>query len=451
MKTGIRHVPAVIIFCLCTNLASPLGAQAVTIMAVRAALESAIAELRSTLDQTTHDFIGLGNSVQANAQSVLADIDRIFGDRLDQTFDHLEGFELRLVEDAQGLTSLVHQSASLLAAEAGDEARRTLIDADILAYNTSFSLPCRTSRPRVIATSPDRITVSRDTPVVSLRGNFLNQGVNMTAKIDDKDVRIIERHDTSIRVEIPRSHVQEIVDDELISSLVIDGLKVVERSLGLLGCSEREREAQPLRAAIILEPPVHYAVIGTLVTTHLVSTEVPEAPQSFANTGSDKCDDHYRVDRQWCISGEGTVDRAEVQVHSKNCRSSYEGWVPSGDKCVLVRGTVGGCGAIRGPFRTWLGCKGRGWLRYSITLVKRVDERVEAGVSEVSKVGDTGERSFSFAFPRGQRNPQFLYEVAVEKRQGNRVLERAALSHANPVFGTISSRATNGTLSVEVQ
>lgn len=236
-------------------------------------------------------------------------------------------------------------------------------------------------------------------------------------------------------------------------SVAVAGLTSITRSISFFGLSCRERSAAQgaVLAAVVIEPQVTHSLTGRLVATHLVTRETTEPPQNFSGLGSDKCDDGFRVDRQWCVPDEGAVTtRAEVRVNSANCRSGFEGVVPSGPRCVLARGVIGGCGADRGPFNVWLGCKGRGWLDYDITLSKSVQTREEAGRADVRAEPSVAQRSWSFPFPAGSEAPEHTYEVTIARTKVSRVLETPVLTHANPNSGPFASRVASGTLAVEI-
>lgn len=180
----------------------PAWAQALTVLAAKSALEGAIAELRKALADTTNDLRSLGNSLQANAQNVVLDVDRTLGSKINLTFDRLDATELRLMEDVQALTKQVQTATSQIVSKAGDEARKTIVEADIAAYNASYSLPCRSAPPRVVASFPARLTARRSAAVLRLKGNFLRQG-NVSITVNDRPARVVERLDTSLTIELP--------------------------------------------------------------------------------------------------------------------------------------------------------------------------------------------------------------------------------------------------------
>ncbi|MCB1897067.1 MAG: hypothetical protein H6945_08650 [Zoogloeaceae bacterium] len=434
-----------------------VSAEPLTILAIKGTLEGVIESFRQAMHEGTEDIQSIGNSLQSSAQNVLADIDRLLGKKLEYTVDKLEGAELRLVEDAQELTRSIQLATEQIIAKGGEETRTTIVEADILAYNTSYSLPCRDSRPRVVASFPSALQVGQDVPKLTLKGNFLRQGDNLKVLVNDVEARVIERLDSAISVEIPKAVLQTAIRDDVIVSVKVENLEEIGRSLwlwGLLGCHENTHKVSSSPIGLtVLEPPFHYELAGSTHVEYTAFREAAEPAQSFANTGSDRCDDNYRVDRQWCISGAGSLVRADVSVTSANCHSAFEGTVPSGNRCVLARGKVGGCGADRGPFNTWLGCKGRGWLKYNITLVRREPYQTSTSPVQVSRNGVPGELSFTFdmATPPGLHQPKERYSVQIKKMKGSKLVESLAISHANPNVGQVASRVNGGVLAVEIR
>lgn len=437
-------------------LSTSSQADPLTVLAVKGALEESIQSMREALASTTHDIQSIGNSLQANAQNVILDIDRSLGSKLEYTFSRLDASELRLMEDAQALTEKMRLATNSILTNTGEEARKTIVEADIAAYNASYSLPCRDAKPRIVASFPARLIAGRDSPKMTLRGNFLKQGPEPIVTINNIESRILERLDTALSIEIPQSIIDSAPDGELFISAKVENLEELDRTpilWGVLGCwtSKKPVTAKPI-ALTILEQGIRYKISGSATIEYTSYREAPEPTQKFRNTGSSKCDDSYRVDKQWCILGPGTVVRADISVLGANCSSAFEGTTASGDRCILAQGKVAGCGANRGPFNTWLGCKGRGWLNYDITLIRKEPYQEMTDAALLSKEGKPFESSFSFDMPAslGYANPIPRYTVQVEKLKGKTLIESYSISHANPNAGPVTSRVSQGVISIEI-
>jgi len=437
---------------MCFSVSS--WAQALTVLAAKSALEGAISELRNALADTTNDLRSLGSSLQANAQNVVLDLDRTLGSKINLTFDRLDATELRLMEDVQALTKQVQAATSQIVSKAVDEARKTIVEADIAAYNASYSLPCRSAPPRVVASFPARLTARRSVATLQLKGNFLRQG-NISVTVNDRPARVVERLDTSLTVELPLELINAVKDDEVIASATVSGLERIERSprlWGLLGCGQSRSvvSEKPIGLSII-EPPYFLSLAGALRYEYTATRDVVEPEQQFSRMGSDRCDDNSRADEPWCISS-GTLANVQVREIGANCSSGWEGTVPSGDRCVLARGKVAGCGAYRHPItKTWLGCKGRGWLNYKIQLTRREAFQTATADSQVSRIGAAGTWSFAIDMPNpaGLTSPLARYNLMVSLMQGRKVISTYAITHANPNVGPISSRVNGGVLAIE--
>jgi hypothetical protein len=415
-------------------------------------LSRAIDDFKSALAQAGDESRSLGNSLQANAQNVLADLNNALKDRMNQAITALDAQERRLAEDAEALTRQLRLATQAIVAQAGDETRRTIVEADILAYNTAYSLPCRDQKPRIVAAFPGQVIVAQSEPILTLRGNYLDQGRTILASIGNRPVEIVERLATSIRIRLPDEVAPATLDAPQTVSVRLQGLETRDRTLwfGLI-CRERETAAPEMIAALTLMPQITHEIRAILRTTHLVEREITENRPQFSRTGSDRCDDNFPVVEQYRTSIPGAIrTRANVSVVSANCGSGIQSVNPSGPNAVVVNGRVQGCGAERGPFNTWLGCRGRGWLQYNISLVVTTQERVVAGIQDYAVEPSVADRSWVFAFPTASRDPNFEYEVTVTRMQGRLELGRWTLSGANPNAGPFKSRIADGSLAVEL-
>jgi hypothetical protein len=407
------------------------------------------------MDEATSDIKSVGNSLQANVQNVISDIDRSLGNKLNLTFDKLDAQERRLAEDAERLVALTREATDELTKKNFERAHSLVIDADMLAYNASYSLPCRTLKPRVLEVLPTTISSDSEAPLIKVRGNFLMQGKNLVVKIGKTQAAVTQRTDNEIMFEVPKSVLNTATTQQQSISATIEGLASFERRLRL-GVFCRERSvALPVAPSVsfLIDPPVIYAVKGRMRTSHMVDKEVPDLEGRFDRTGSDHCDDSFAVDQNLClVPGEGTFTRVDISNQTTGGSSNIGPVTPSGDRCVFIGGQVRGKGARREPiFHTWLECYGRGWVGYNYKLWKRVRLRDTAQIIDVEKVGIPDETSFSFVFPSATSEPGYEYDITVEKRRGDRVLERRSLSSANPVAQTWNSRVVEGMLAIEVQ
>ena len=427
---------------------------ALTVGAVQSALVEALNGMRAALNEATYDAKSVGNSYQANAQNVLSDLNTVLGSKLTYTFDRLNDQEKSLAQSAERLVAITKEATDELTKKNFQRARTLMVEGDIVAYNTSYSLPCRTATPRVMLVEPVEIDADAENPIIHLRGNFLLQGKDLSVQIGKQAAKIAQRTDTEIAFEVPRSTLDAAKQKQTSVSGSINGLVSLNRKIRfILGCSEK---AVPLPGAptvqFLINPPISYRVSGTLVTTHLVDKVVADLTGKFSRTGNNQCDDSFSVDQNFCLVDKtGTFHHIDITNQSANCSSSIGPVNPSGDRCVFVGGHVAGCGANRGLFNTWLGCKGRGWVSYDYQLWRKDRIREEASRSAISKEGIVGETVFSFAFPGAVSEPQYNFSLTVEKIRGDKILERKTLSDAAPTSGTWQASVKDGAISVVVQ
>lgn len=195
-----------------------------TIGAVRQGLNETLVGIQNATVTAGSEGRALGNSLQANVQNVIADIDSRFAKRLDYTLERLDGAERQFATDARDLIFRSRAAAKALVGTIGDESRRTIGEADIAAYNTSYSLPCRTQSPRVVYWMPTKAVAKGEEIVVSIHGNFLNFGSNAKILVDGKPSTTVTRNDRVISVKLPREVIQKVTDTSSVS-ILISGLQ----------------------------------------------------------------------------------------------------------------------------------------------------------------------------------------------------------------------------------
>ncbi|ACM31110.1 hypothetical protein [Rhizobium rhizogenes] len=420
-------------------------------------LTQAIGDMRSALNEATNDAKSVGNSYQANAQNVLTDIDKMFGKNLNLAFDKMTDQQRQLVQNGERLVALTKEATDELTKKNFDRARSLMIEGDIVAYDTSYSLPCRTTKPRVMQVEPVEISADDEAPVIHVRGNFLLQGKGLKVSFAKTEAQVLQRTDTEISFAVPQSVLDDAKGKQIAISATLDGLTTITRKIRfVLGCSEKSRSLETAPSVqFLINPPITFHVQGTLTTSHLVDTVLPDLKGQFSNTGNGHCDDSYSVDQNYClIDKNGGFDHVDISNPSANCGSSIGPINPSGDHCVFVGGHVQGCGAIRGPFNVWAGCKGRGWVKYDYQLYRKDRVMTEAGHSDIEKEGIPGETLFSFPFPTAagkKEEMQFTFNVIVQKMRGDKVLEQGTLSQAQATHGTWQANVKDGQFSLTLQ
>lgn len=342
-----------------------------TIASIRQGLNETLVGVQGATVTAGSEGRALGNSLQANVQNVIADIDARFAERLDYTFEKLDGAERQFATDARDLIFRTQAAAKALTGAIGDESRRTIGEADIAAYNTSYSLPCRTQTPRVVYWTPTRTVAKGEEILVSIHGNFLNFGNSAKVLIDGKSTTSFTRNDRVISVKIPRELIQKVSDTSSIA-ISISSLekRVIEPRFmnWLFGCGERLEPTADSSVTVGLVPRFHYRIDSEVWATYKEWSAAFVHQQDRFNRRSDNCDHDENVSFTACVPAEGMkAIEGRYSVNSKSGPSSFGPATVSGGNCVLFNGRMKGSG-----YNWVLGvrnCRGSAWLDANWELV----------------------------------------------------------------------------------
>lgn len=462
MKRIHRCIPVVVAAVALLVASSPPAHAAVpallTVGMVRQALLDSIQSLDSAMQGAAQSTKAIGNSLEANARGVVADIDRRLGDRLDQTFDRLDDSEKRFMEDAQALVGQVDTAAHSLVTDTEGSARRVLGDADILAYNTLYSLPCRDQVPRVVYTTPEVVYEGYTLPEVVVHGNFLDLGAEPKVEVDGQAARVVARAANQVRVALPAKVANGVASGHSVGVRFRGTSRL--RSCYLFGLIPwtREHADRDLAASVLLQPKTTVKVAATLVP---VVSQRETASWAFGdNRGTgDNCDEHFDAAMTYCIPegwGGRLVPGAEHSapgVASKNCDSDIEGVDVVGDRCVRVRAHVGGCGYDQLLFVR--NCRGRGWLNYGITLNGERFVPVDGSPFQKDLAAEVPVKT-NVTIPyggdlAGQTPSKWRYQASVSFYRGSTAqpIRSVELTDTDPVVAGIASRLDEGTLAID--
>jgi hypothetical protein len=226
------------------------------------------------------------------------------GKRLQDTLDELEESERQLMEDARQLADQLNHSSANLVLMSSSEARRVIADADITAYNASFSLPCREKIPRIMYVHPEVIRTGIDDPEIRIRGNFLDLGSNPNVKISGVAAKLIARSRNEVVVKIP----EEVIKETVSSGAVPIELHL-NRSAPWLWCFfEREIPLDtPLSIGVKLRPQTSYEITGRIGGKYIGFEKEPFVPEYYRE--DQNCDANFPDDQQFCLpTKEWTLD-----------------------------------------------------------------------------------------------------------------------------------------------
>lgn len=432
---------------------APARADPLTVIAVSKALQDALKSLQDSLVTAGGEMKGVGNAWQQNAQNVLADIDKMLGGKMTTVIDQLDKTERKLVSDAQQLTGLMQQATKQVATHSFREARTTLNETDILAYNTSFSLPCRDQVPRIVYWTPTKATVVGGEVVVNAKGNFLNVDKGVKVTVNGVAAPVIGQTDRDLVFKLPAS-VLEAVKDEGTVGIEVSGLAKRERKSGLLaalfGCSEKVATAANQKLTVTLRPRVVYNINATMDATSKIWSAPYEAyrtnPKFYRATGAGG---NEEVSQQYCLKTDEVVVSADLQITDTGGPSTAGPWQLSGDRCVLVPARVVGNG-----FDNILGAKvsrGGGNIGYILVITGKRLHVVSIQQQQFQHVARNGENVVSFLYvdPPSDNELKWKYNVHIKSTRGNQILFDDTLTEVTPGSPSgVSVNFNDGTMSV---
>ncbi|QGY33219.1 hypothetical protein [Pantoea cypripedii] len=431
---------AIILSLLLPLYVKPVNAEPITAFMVSKMLQDALQGLQDSIETAGGEVKGAGNSLQKNAQNVLVDINRVLGSNMNTAFDRLDATQRKLLTDAQKLTLLIEKSTKEVASHSFNEARLSIGDADILAYNVTYSLPCRDQVPRIVYWTPQKIIFNGDEVLVTVRGNFLNNDSEIRVKLDNVDVPIMARTDNEMSFVIPGNAIKTVQTLQTVS-FTISGLKKRIRRDGilnaLLGCKVSVEPAQPQQIAVVVRPATIFTLDATITASESIWSPTYVAyitqPKFYRETGSGGNSD---VSEQYCLKSDEIVDRYELTATNKGGRSSVGPAVLSGDRCVFVPARVVGNG------KDGLGIsKGGGNIGYILTIYGKRLMVSKLAEKDFHQVANSSNNIVTFSYPYDfdKGNVSWKYTVRILSSQGSKVLSDDTLTNVTPLSPTGAS------------
>ncbi|HEV8631842.1 MAG TPA: hypothetical protein VGV61_16120 [Thermoanaerobaculia bacterium] len=459
----MRYATPAAVFCLFLTLggAKPAHADPLTVGALRGALVDAIARLDTALSNATNNVKAAGNSVEANARGVVSDIDARLGSKLNLTFDRLDDSEKKIFENAQAVVGQVNSAATNIIGKTENAARRILGDADIVAYNALYSLPCRSQVPRVVYSTPEALFEGRSVPEITLRGNYLAIGQEPKVLVDGKPATLLARSANQMRVGVPKSVMNGLQAAHSVSVRFEPEQQSKSCYLfGLVPWSRVKPLGHALTASVLLQPKTRVRVDGSVTPVVLTRQTLDEG--HHLDRHDDNCDAHFAVDQTWCLPDgwtfvtPGAYHLTETSANH-NCGSGLTGDHVAGDHCVFVGAQVNGCGYNRDPiFHTQLDCRGSGWVVYDVTL--HGERSVPAdGTAAPVKAQDFVPQRTNFLLHyggdlAGQTVAGWRYQAKLDFFRGANLapIRTIEVSDVDPTTGGVSSHLDNGALALDL-
>lgn len=435
-----------------------LAAGPLTVGLVRQTLLDSIGKLDTTLANATGNLKAAGFSLEGNARGLISDIDARLGSKLDYTFDRLDKTERRLMEDAQTLIEKLEISAQAVIGETSKAATKIIGDADILAYNTLYSLPCRSQVPRLVYATPEILHSGYTLPEVTLRGNFLDLGAEPVVTVDGAAARVLGRTANTLHLQLPSS----VFPGNRKSHSVTIKLRPTElRKRCLLGVLPKENKqplSRDLTMSVLLHPPTT-AVISATLTPIVGRLETISTPYELnVGTGND-CDGNFDATRTFCLP-DGWGGRLVIgnpysgpHVRSANGKGGIQSTNLAGDRCIRIEARVIGNGYDN--YYLVKDCKGRGWLHYSGDLHGEREIQVDGPASLSTAEGVIPVRT-NFILPyQGDLGPlkasEWRYSARLDLYRGDAVpIRTIEVSNVDPNVAGLTSRMESAALHIDL-
>lgn len=421
--------------CLCIPVKAQVAEAGtfLTIGAIRQGLNEALTGVQQATMTAGGEIRASGNSLQANIQNVIADIDAKFANRFDVVYTKLDGAERQFASDARELIYRSREAAVALVSQTGDQARRTIGEADIAAYNASYSLPCRSQIPRVVYWTPTTAIARGEEVVVEIHGNFLNFGKGAQVQIDGKPASKFSRNDRVITVSVPKEIVQAVTDKTSALILVsgLDSRTMTPRFASwLFGCGEELTPAPRSSVTVSLVPRVHYAITGQVWATYKQWTSPVVFQAGRVQRSDDNCDHQSEIGFQVCVPDAVNmrVVRGDIGIRSKSGASSMGPATLSGTTCVNFPAHLGGAGySWVAGFRN---CRGSAWLDADWQAV--AERRVENETTRLPVNAGLPIGTYSYSINHAQspmgEDWRWRYVVQISQMRGSQVLQSESLS-----------------------
>ncbi len=441
---------AIICVSLCNSLPSKSQSYTVTILAVQKALEETLSKFNSTLNTAGNEVRSSGASLASNAQNLLTDLNSQLGGRLRDSIDELKGAQRQLANDAIEVTNRLNQATIAILTRSGEEARATIAEADIVAYNASYSLPCRNLTPRIVYVSPSFIRVGSGNTEVHLRGNFLDLGQEPAATVEGVPARIISRSRNEIVLELPLGVLAGISTPR---SLAIKlNLKEEERNNLWLYCRDKLIDIT-LSTAMLTRPALSFQVTG-VVNGSYQTTQDWTRTFNYSRSDND-CGASFDDNQQFCApEGYHLKANSVASIHkvSANCNSSIGDPQIAGARCVEVRAHLGGCGYDN--LLVAKNCKGRGFFEYNVTV--NAENFVPSNIPDFKfdmTSRDATQKSFQAAHPDAPKNfPNAVWRYSIQAvvSEGGRQIKTVSAGDGNPNPDGVTTRVSAGVVYINI-
>jgi hypothetical protein len=348
--------------------------------------------------------------------------------------DSLNGSERQFASDARDLVYRSRAAATALTQTIGDETRRTIGEADITAYNASYSLPCRTQIPRVVYWLPTSQIALGEEVVVDLHGNFLNFGTDAKVLVDGRPAASFTRSDRVISVRLPREYIQKVTEKSSVP-IVVSGLskRVLEpHTLSwIFGCGETVQPVPNSSVTVVLIPRVSYRIKGEAWASYKEWSEPFQYQSGQLSQEDDNCDADREIGFQSCVSDPENmrVVRGEGDLVSKSGPSAWRTPVVSGTTCINFPALLKGSGYDRFPFGV-KNCKGHAWLTVNWRAFAQRHDLKETQHLQFDTKLSIGTYSYNINDAQSPKGDEWKWRfvVQIDQMRGSEIIQSESLS-----------------------
>ena len=425
-------------------MAAPTRTGAITVGAIFLALQNILTDVDAVLKNAGGEIKSIGAQLQANLQGVITDFDDMLNDKLEKAVDALKDTEKRFVEDVQSLIGQAERFVKLTTDNLHELAYITAAEADILAYNAMYAIPCRNHIPRVVYTSPRKLQLEKHKKeyYFKVRGNYLSYG-KPEINLEGKPLDLITRTVNEIEVRIPAELFTDVTGEKIFK---INCLLYKCKATGGAGISRMESEQF---VSFMVFPPVEYSINVKMVPKIKLPTKQKFTFPYYKKDNN--CKANYSEDKNWCLPSEWEVVDFDYAVTDATCGSRINSVRNSGKRCVIVDAQLQGCGP------TLFGCpdKRKGRLGYKLFVNgKKYDWNALPTDTQEFSGDNPDQRTFSFTYahpiPTDNEGINWLYDVKLTIRKGDRTIP-ILLNETNPNHeGVVTRMSDEGRLIIEL-
>jgi hypothetical protein len=444
-----------------------------TVGIIMSELKEMLGQLSTLAETVSGETKSVIQQAQASASQLLAEIDHTLGKRQDRLVKDLTQAEQRMLADAELLIETSKRAANEIQAGAFQNARETLYETDIIAYNALRDLPCGDKEPRLVYAKPfqfrvwkgSELTVDpeagdpdagkpanvRKEAYVTVRGNYLAyRAPTVRVRIGSG-----QYHDAQIQTPNHNGFVVIVGPEAMAELEQIQRPTPLEVQATLHRCPEgKGGTVQPRGVSVTVLPPLTYD-IATIIRPQADLPAFGDQAFAYSEMGSDRCDDRKPIDQTYSVGPEPEVVDWVMSIRSLGGNSGINRVDRSGPHSVRVQATLQGKGR-----RCVLGfceCRGRGWVDYGLRVAYKTYQTGDLLPSTLAREVTSTKLTYLFpyphAFPPDMRNLACRYytRVIVSEGESKAEVELSEIKkNANTPFGMVQSDWDPSTCKVTV-